>query len=81
MAFDVLPNGEVVVGEQDVVAVEGGSGGGDGGDAGSGQHVAGDDGGQRAMRAAQRIGRALDVCGELGVWVEWMRRTAAAGGR
>ncbi|KAJ9667748.1 hypothetical protein H2201_002283 [Coniosporium apollinis] len=35
---------------------------------------------ERKARLEQRMARALDVCGEVGVWVEWVSRVSGEGG-
>lgn len=70
VTFDVHMNGELVVSEQNVF------GGGSTGDA-EGQ---GDlEKAQEEEARGKRLGRALDVCGDLGVWGEWVRREVARG--
>ncbi|KAF2874408.1 mediator of RNA polymerase II transcription subunit 1-domain-containing protein [Massariosphaeria phaeospora] len=76
--IEVHPNAELLVSEQNIVAVEGGlAGSATGGDIlDVDAHVDM----QRAAEAGERvkrIARALDVCQDVGVWGEWVRREVA----
>jgi hypothetical protein len=59
VTFDIHANGELVIREQNVVHV--------------GSEVDMDKAEQGEQRV-KRLGKALDVCGGLGVWGEWLRR-------
>jgi len=61
ITLDVHPNGELVVSEQNVIASR------------EGEDVDMEQAEQREERV-KRLARALDVCGSLGVWAEWVRR-------
>jgi hypothetical protein len=59
ITLDVHANGELVVSEQNVVHV--------------GTEVDMDKA-EQGEQKVKRLGKALDVCGDLGVWGEWLRR-------
>ncbi|ORY07675.1 mediator of RNA polymerase II transcription subunit 1-domain-containing protein [Clohesyomyces aquaticus] len=68
LTFDVLPNADLNISDQNVVRMEEvGDGGGDGGDRGDG-------GVQGFQERIKRVARALEISGDLGVWGEWLRR-------
>jgi len=67
VTLDVAPNGELVVGEQNVLRDEDG-------DMGMGLEQA-----ERRQKRVQRLARGLDVCGDVGVWAEWVRREVGRG--
>lgn len=64
ITLDVAPNGDLVVGEQNVIHDDGGLG-----DMDMGLEQE-----EKRQKKVQRLARALDVCGEVGVWAEWVRR-------
>ncbi|KAJ4295629.1 hypothetical protein N0V90_007642 [Kalmusia sp. IMI 367209] len=68
LAVDVLPNAEIFLSEQNVVVA---------GDAGKDVEMEGVSVGQ--AENVKRLGKALDVCGHLGVWAEWVRREVGKG--
>lgn len=64
ITLDVHANGELVVSEQNFV------------------HVPGEvdmDKAEQGEQKVKRLSRALDVCGDLGVWGEWLRREVIKG--
>jgi hypothetical protein len=63
----VLTNADLLVAEQNVVITGGVEGGAEEGE---------------AEREVRRVARALDLCGDVGVWAEWVwgRTTAERGG-
>ncbi|KAL5441753.1 hypothetical protein PMIN07_003985 [Paraphaeosphaeria minitans] len=65
LVVEVGENAEVYVAEQNVVAAETGADAGREGGAGGAEKVPGE---------VKRLERALDVCGDLGIWAEWIRR-------
>jgi hypothetical protein len=64
VSVDVLPNAELVISDQNVIDVPPMDGLGL--EEGENEKV-------------KRVGRALDVCGDLGVWGEWLRRSVTKG--
>jgi hypothetical protein len=58
--FTVGPNAEIGIGAQNVVEV--------------GKASEGADVDMEGLERVKRVARALDVCGDLGVWAEWCRR-------
>jgi hypothetical protein len=64
ITLDVAANGELIVGEQNVIHDDGGAG-----DMDMGLEQE-----EKKQKKVQRLARALDVCGEVGVWAEWVRR-------
>ncbi|PNS19174.1 hypothetical protein CAC42_1910 [Sphaceloma murrayae] len=84
VSFSIGRDGQVIVTAQDVVDVsllKPGSGGGmemdidSGGGGGDGAGQGRDADGEATVRATRRLGRALEVVGDIGVWVEWIRKT------
>ncbi|TKX20852.1 RNA polymerase II transcription cofactor-like protein 2 [Elsinoe australis] len=69
VTFEVGTDGEVGVVAQDIVVGEVGGGA----DAGEGMDVDGEKG-MDVVQEQARMARALEVVGDVGVWVEWMRR-------
>lgn len=61
----VLQNAEIVVAEQNVVSSAAGA-------SAVGEEAA------AAAQEVQRLGRALDLCADVGVWAEWVRGRVAA---
>lgn len=61
--FTIGSNAEIAIGEQNVVA-----------QAGVGKVTEGADVNMEGLERVKRVSRALDVCGDLGVWAEWVRR-------
>jgi hypothetical protein len=59
ITLDIHANGELIVREQNVVHV------------GSEMDM---DKAEQGEQRVKRLGKALDVCGDLGVWGEWLRR-------
>ena len=64
VSVDVLPNAELVVSDQNIVDVPPPTG--------LGLEVQEDE-------RVKRVGRALDICGDLGIWGEWLRRSVLSG--
>lgn len=67
VTLDVHANAELVVSEQNVTE-------------GVKMGVEDLDKVQEAEASVKRVGRALEVCGDLGVWGEWLRREVGRGG-
>jgi hypothetical protein len=67
ITLDVHPNGELVVAEQNVIA-------GDEPDVNMGIEQA-----EKRVKTLQRLVRALDIGGDVGVWAEWVRREVVRG--
>lgn len=66
IAIDVLASAELLVAEQNVFPVPASlNGAGDGGEA-AGREM-------RRQADVQKLGYALDMCGDVGVWAEWVR--------
>jgi len=63
----VLQNAEIVVAEQNVASSAAGASAVGGGAAAA-----------AAAQEVQRLGRALDLCADVGVWAEWVRGRVAA---
>ncbi|KAF2137233.1 uncharacterized protein K452DRAFT_278893 [Aplosporella prunicola CBS 121167] len=76
LAASILPNADVAISEQNLLAppLERGQGQGEG--EGAGERVQEDQ--RRRIRALERLGRALELSADVGVWVEW---AAGRGGR
>lgn len=72
LVVEVGENAEIYISEQNVVDAEVDA---------SKAEEAGDvdmEGVEKAREKVKRVEKALDVCGDLGVWAEWVRREAAA---
>ncbi|KAF2801031.1 hypothetical protein K505DRAFT_344743 [Melanomma pulvis-pyrius CBS 109.77] len=63
-SVDILPNAELVISDQNIVDVPPPTVK----DLGLGMEIGGEN------EKVKRVGRALDVCADLGVWGEWLRR-------
>lgn len=69
VSVDVHPNAELMITEQNLVPSAGE-------DSKDGVVTMGGEEGQGGVDKVKRIARALDVCADLGVWGEWLRREA-----
>lgn len=77
VTLDVHPNAEIIIDEQNVIDISS-SGGDKGKDGGMDTDI---DIGSRNQNdeRVKRIARALDVCVDVGVWGEWVRREVGGG--
>lgn len=75
VTLDVHANGELVVAEQNLIPVPALAGSVSGGKEGDVDMEKAEQGELRV----KRLGRALDVCGDVGVWAEWLSREAGRG--
>jgi hypothetical protein len=74
LVVDVGENADIYISEQNVVVVD---------TSASKTGEAGDvdmDGVEKAREKVKRLERALDVCGDFGVWAEWIRRETVKDG-
>jgi hypothetical protein len=67
VTLDVHANGELVVSDQNVTEQRGGQ-------EGNLEKAA------EVEQKIKRVGKALEICGDLGVWGEWLRREVSRGG-
>lgn len=74
VSISILENGEVAVLGQNIVQVDNKqmSDSKEEADAGNGGNT-----GEEAQKKIRQIGRALEVVGDLGIWVEWLRKRFA----
>ncbi|KAI8935436.1 hypothetical protein NX059_008013 [Plenodomus lindquistii] len=84
ITLDIHANGEFVVSEQNLIQAvpklqSSASAGGDGVGA-EGKEDVDMDAAERAEKRVKRLAQALDVCADLGVWAEWLRREVQRGG-
>lgn len=73
LVVDIGENAETYISEQNVVEADAGK-----------EEIDGDvnmENVEKAREGVKRLEKALDVSGDLGLWVEWLRRTAVKGGR
>ncbi|KAJ4371431.1 hypothetical protein N0V83_004648 [Neocucurbitaria cava] len=76
VTLDIHANGDLVVSEQNLIRVpalqsSGDAGGSEGKDSDADVNM---EQAEKVEQKVKRLGKALDVCGDLGVWGEWLRR-------
>lgn len=75
LVLDILPNAETYISEQNIVPqLDDATKTAAAGDADVDMEHA-----ERVGEKVKRIGKALDVCGELGIWAEWVRKEVMSG--
>ncbi|KAF1845039.1 uncharacterized protein K460DRAFT_284291 [Cucurbitaria berberidis CBS 394.84] len=79
VTVDVHVNGELVVSEQNLLSVPALKGSAEGAGEAEGKDADADadvdmDEAEKVEQKVKRLGKALDICGDVGVWGEWLRR-------